>query len=166
MTLRDGKGNVINVGRNNDMLLEDLIDSLQEWSNDQSTGDQNEGGLLQQLIDSLKALNKDVASLENITLYSSSTTGTGEPFTVGHCHKANVRISGGATSRTVVFEFTMDGANWEPMNAVKISDLTMSKEITSNNETWELQIAGFYQIRAKVTQISGGSATVKGIAVS
>ena len=108
-----------------------------------------------------------ISEVRDVVLQDATqSSNVGEPFTVGSFKTLTQRISGTSTSRTILYEFTMDGENWEPLQGVRVKDYNMSNEVTTTNETWKFEIEGLYQIRANVTAISGGNISSKGKAVS
>ncbi|PFJ03215.1 hypothetical protein [Priestia megaterium] len=97
---------------------------------------------------------------------AAETSNDGEPFNVGSFRTITQRISGTATNRTIIFEFSMDGQNWEECTGMRLNGMEMSSQVTGNNETWSFEVPGIYQFRARVAEVIGGNVTVKGTAVT
>lgn len=94
-----------------------------------------------------------------------TAVGNGTPFDVGIRKVLTLRISGTSTSRTIAFEISMDGTNWEPTTGVKFSDMSFAAQTTGNNETWSFEVPGVKSFRARVVAVAGGNVTVSGTAV-
>lgn len=71
-----------------------------------------------------------------------------------------IKVTGNWTG-TLVFEFTIDGANWDsvfatPVNAVGGPNVTS----TSANGVWSISIFGYQQVRVRASAFTAGTAVV------
>jgi hypothetical protein len=76
-------------------------------------------------------------------------------------------ISGTSTSRTIVFEISnAENGTYSPVQGVRLSDLAMATQTSSNGELWQIDgLAGLW-FRARVSTVVGGNVTVKGKVVA
>ena len=89
------------------------------------------------------------------TMLSAVTgTTTGKPFAspAGGAFQATV-VGSGAVSATVVFEVSIDGANWLTLSTLSLSG-------TTTDTDGFVAVGGWPNIRARVTAISGTDAAV------
>ena len=87
-------------------------------------------------------------------LSAVATTVTGNPFSnpAGGAYQATVAGTG-AVSATVVFEVSIDGANWLTLATVTLSGTTSATD-------GFIAVGGWPNVRARVSAISGTSAAV------
>lgn len=73
-----------------------------------------------------------------------------------------VEITGTATSGTTYFEIkvTPDGSFF-PIAGVRTSDYKLATSTTGTNEVWQFEIAPYYSVRCRVSDVSGGYITIK-----
>jgi hypothetical protein len=118
----------------------------------------------------------DTTSKPKITIAGSSVTdvvlqdtasaiGNGTPFTVGSNKTLTIEINGTSTSNTIVFEGSSISGTYYAIQGVKLSDYTMSSQTTGINELWTFDLTGLSSFRARISNVYGGSVSVKGKAV-
>ncbi|WP_425203602.1 hypothetical protein [Priestia megaterium] len=102
-----------------------------------------------------------------VTLQNAATAvGNGTEFPIESYSKLNIKATGTATSFTVVFEAAHADGVYEPVMGIKMATFDMSNQMTTKNESYQLEVAGYATFRARVTAVVGGNVSVKGNAVS
>jgi hypothetical protein len=118
----------------------------------------------------------DISSKPKVTIAGSSVTdvvlqdtataiGNGTPFTVGSNKTLTIEINGTSTSNTIVFEGSSISGTYYAIQGVKLLDYTMASQTTGINELWTFDLTGLSSFRARISNVSGGSVSVKGKAV-
>ena len=105
---------------------------------------------------------------ETILQDAVSAVGYGVAIDMGGADTFKItEISGTATSRTIVFEISnSENGTYSLVQGVRLSDLSMASQATSNNEVWQIDgLAGLW-FRARVSAVAGGNVTVKGKVVA
>jgi hypothetical protein len=102
-----------------------------------------------------------------ILQYSNSQTSNGTPMNVAGCVSAILSATGSfgnlPNPTMLCFEASVDGSLWVPIGGTQIGGALAGSSTTSAGD-WTFNVAGYFQIRARQVQGSGGSITVKGYA--
>lgn len=87
----------------------------------------------------------------------------GVELTVTEADSLTVQTFGTSTSRTVVFEGTVDGTNWATMAGVNLStDFSVATGTTASGEVWNFSIGQFAKVRMRVSAVAGGNFSIFG----
>jgi hypothetical protein len=106
------------------------------------------------------------STVTDVVLQDTATTiGNGTPFTVGSTKTLTIEIYGTSTSNTMVFEGSSVSGTYYAIQGVKLLDYTMASQTTGINEVWMFDVTGLASFRARISNVSGGSVSVKGKAV-
>ena len=100
------------------------------------------------------------------TLQSSATgNGNGTSLSTDGMASAvlTVNCSSCSGGTTVNFEGTEDNSNWTAVTAVQIGTATLATTTTTSGITfWELPVANFVNLRARISSYSAGTITITG----
>ncbi len=92
-----------------------------------------------------------------------TTTGNGNNYVVkGAGSIITFQITGTSTSRTIIFEGSVDGVNYVPMVCANLTTLDLETQTTGKDELWQVDISGIHLFRTRISAISGGNITVVG----
>jgi hypothetical protein len=92
-----------------------------------------------------------------------TTTGNGVNYVVkGAGNIITLQITGTSTSRTIIFEGSVDGVNYVPLLCANLTTLDLATQTTGKDELWQVDISGIHLFRTRVSAISGGNITVVG----
>ncbi len=90
--------------------------------------------------------------------------GNGTAMTVLGLPLVRVQVQG-VTTATITFEVTVDGTNWDAVEAVDPSDGSKSTTTTADGQFW-VPVGGAYQLRSPISGYSGGTIDIMGYGVS
>jgi hypothetical protein len=117
----------------------------------------------------LAQVNQRAAVSTSATLQSGATAnGNGSLLSVDGMATAVVTVNCAtcAGGTTVTFEVTEDGTNFVTRDARRLGADTVSGSLTTAGVTaWEVPVAGFVSLRARISSYSAGTVTVTGHAV-
>jgi hypothetical protein len=90
-------------------------------------------------------------------------TGNGSAYVVkGAGSIITLQITGTSTSRTIIFEGSVDGVNYVLLTCINLSTLDYNTQTTGKDELWQVDISGIHLFRTRVSAIGGGNITVVG----
>jgi hypothetical protein len=96
-----------------------------------------------------------------------TTTGNGNVYTVkGKGTVMTFQITGTSTSRTLVFEASVDGTNFVAVKCANLSILSLETQTTGSDEIWQYDLSGIHSFRVRIGAVAGGNITVIGRAVA
>lgn len=92
-----------------------------------------------------------------------SSTGNGTPYkTTADGSTITFSIKGDSSSRTLVFEASVNGTEYYAIKCANLTTLSLATQTTGNDELWQVDITGLHSFRVRVSAISGGDVTVLG----
>jgi hypothetical protein len=94
-----------------------------------------------------------------------SVIGNGIVYNVNNYNPNSITftIFGTSTSRTILFEGSLDNITFYPINCFNLSTSTLASSTTGKDEIWQIAPEGLNYFRTKISAITGGNITISGV---
>ncbi|MEW5803901.1 MAG: hypothetical protein AB1847_17540 [bacterium] len=100
------------------------------------------------------------------TLHDSATVpGPGTDIDVTALSTLNLQITGTATSFSLAFLGAVDGEPSIPISGINLKTFSLATVVNNLGEIWQVDVSSLKTFRAELTAVSGGSVTVKTLAI-
>jgi hypothetical protein len=104
------------------------------------------------------------SKVQDVTLLSNvSTTGAGTPQLVGGFKSLRLEVWGTATSFTIQIQVNESNGSgtYYPIQVTNLASMTLVSNITAAG-IYEIDVAGFSNVQANVTAVTGGNVSAAG----